>query len=37
MREGVALIKAFLQIEDSNIRHCMVDLAAEMALRTVRH
>jgi len=32
--EGLALIKAFLQIEDSQIRRCIVDFAAGIAART---
>jgi transcriptional regulator with XRE-family HTH domain len=35
--EGLALIKAFLQIEDSDIRRCIVNLSTELATRVMRH
>jgi transcriptional regulator with XRE-family HTH domain len=34
--DGLALVKAFLQIENHEIRRCIVDLAAEIAARSVR-
>ena len=36
-REGLTLIQAFLKIEDADVRRRIVDLAEEIAARTVRH
>jgi transcriptional regulator with XRE-family HTH domain len=35
--DGLALVKTFLQIEDRNMRRSIVELAEEIAARTVRH